>query len=606
MTSRPDAVGFCQAPTQRSVFHVAARPLYDGRVSALLVGRIIAERYRVVEPIGKGGMADVYRGEHVHMRKRVAIKVLNPATERLPELVARFEREAVAGAQVHHPHVAIATDFGKLEDGSFYLILEYIRGTTLRALLDERGTLSAGRSTKIARQLAAGLGAAHDAGVVHRDVKPANVMLVEGTSDFVKLIDFGFAKVEVSRLSATGDDDPEAPRTPLTGIGQMFGTPPYMAPESIGGMDVVDARSDLYSLGVVLYEMLSGRRPFEIEDRVELFGRKTAEPAPPLSTWIEVPPPLEAIVMRLLERDPSARFADAHEVEEALAELSATNVPTTLPPPPITSSLPPDADVTQPARARRSLGGRRAVLAAIAIGAVVVVTIVAPLLIRRTPAASDVAPPDPSASFPSAPSATEPSAPVAPEASAVTARTDLWHAVAKRDYRRGATALLALGDGDPAAFREPDVVGAAANIAVAIDLLDPPLATSVFDLFAHKLGSDGTDVLYEIVRTRGGDKGGARRAMELLRDDQVLAHASPAMRVALELRQAACPRKRELFERAAAEGDQRVLTEMRALRASACGKKAGPCCFKTDKALFDAIAALKQRVDAQRPAAPAP
>ena len=550
------------------------------------VGRIIADRYRIVESIGAGGMADVYRGEHIQMRKRVAIKVLNPATERLPELVARFEREAIAGAQVHHPNVAIATDFGKMDDGSFYLVLEYIRGKTLRNELDELRTLPAPRAALVAMQVAAALGAAHDAGVVHRDLKPANVMLVEGERDFVKLIDFGFAKVDEARLSTTPGDAPFG--RPLTGIGQMFGTPPYMAPESIGGMDAVDSRSDLYSLGVLLYEMLCGRRPFEVEDRVELFGRKANEAAPPLSLFAEhVPEELEAITMRLLEREPSSRFANAHEVEEALRPL--TVIPSIAPVP--TPSLPPEASDAPPAPSatRRSLGP---LAFGLAVGLVLVIGV--GVVVRKL--AGRAPPPPNELVAPSSAPAIEASAAPSSEPAAASPRAELWKAVAKHDPRRGAQAVIALADVEPAAFREPDVIAAAANLAATMDALDAGVANTMFDLFSQKLGAEGVDVLFELVRTRGAERGPGKRAMDLLRDERVVSKASPALRVLLELRAAPCPRKRELFERAATEGDARMLLELRSLRGSPCPKRAGPCCFKTDKPLYDAIATLKARV----------
>src|SRR5690606_23745277 len=161
-----------------------------------LIGRILAERYRVTRLLGSGGMGAVYRAEHVHMRKAVALKVLHREMTAMPEVVARFEREAVAAARIEHPNVAAALDFGQLEDGAFYLVLEYIEGRSLSAALDAEGPFAPLRAVHITRQVAEALAAAHDAGVVHRDLKPDNIMLVErdGDPDFAKVLDFGIAK----------------------------------------------------------------------------------------------------------------------------------------------------------------------------------------------------------------------------------------------------------------------------------------------------------------------------------------------------------------------------------------------------------------------------
>src|SRR6202012_136866 len=157
--------------------------------------------YRLERLIGEGGMGAVYQAEHTHMRKRMAVKVLHAEMSRLPEVVARFEREAMAAAHIEHPNVAAATDFGKLEDGSFFLVLEYVEGRSLREAIAE-GRLELGRALSIARQMASALGRAHSIGIVHRDLKPENIMLVarDGEADFVKVLDFGIAKVPVGEL----------------------------------------------------------------------------------------------------------------------------------------------------------------------------------------------------------------------------------------------------------------------------------------------------------------------------------------------------------------------------------------------------------------------
>src|SRR5262249_43516304 len=162
------------------------------------------------------GMGAVFRAEHVHMRKQVALKLLHPMTENLPELVARFERESIVGAHVSHPNVCQATDFGSLEDGSHYLVLEYVQGRTLYEILND-GRLAAARAAEIARQMAAGLGAAHKLGIVHRDVKPANVMICDGPRIEVKIVDFGLARLPKERFHV---DEKVA----VTAAGTVFGT----------------------------------------------------------------------------------------------------------------------------------------------------------------------------------------------------------------------------------------------------------------------------------------------------------------------------------------------------------------------------------------------
>ncbi|WP_437570100.1 protein kinase domain-containing protein [Sorangium sp. So ce542] len=297
------------------------------------LGRVISKRYRIDEVIAMGGMGAVYRGEHVHMHKRVAIKILHPDTERLPELAQRFEREAIAGAHIQHRNVATATDFGEAEDGSFFLVLEYVRGTTLHEII-RRGPMPAARAALIARQIAAALGATHAMSIVHRDVKPRNVMVVEPQGDLVKLIDFGLAKVSVDQLRRSVAS-PESTRMEgeslpvrLTTAGVIFGTIAYLAPESALGMDFVDERADLYALGLIFYEMLAGKHPFLAKDPVELFNQQRSAPVPAIAEHapgVAVPPAIEAVVRRLLEKQPRARFESAAELIAALDAACAAS-----------------------------------------------------------------------------------------------------------------------------------------------------------------------------------------------------------------------------------------------------------------------------------------
>jgi serine/threonine-protein kinase len=282
-----------------------------------LVGIVLSGRYLMERLIGEGGMGAVYQAEHTHMRKRLAVKVLHPEMSRLPEVVARFEREAMAAAHIEHPNVATATDFGKLEDGSFFLVLEYVEGKSLRDLIGE-GRLELGRALHIARQIASALARAHSLGIVHRDLKPENVMLVvrESDADFVKVLDFGIAKVPVGEL--TGQQ--KAPGQALTQLGMVYGTPEYMAPEQALGQPV-DARADLYALGVILFEMMTGSRPFDHESKVTLLGMHVTAPIPKMrerKPEAKVPEELDAIVTRLLAKEATARFGDAKELIDSL------------------------------------------------------------------------------------------------------------------------------------------------------------------------------------------------------------------------------------------------------------------------------------------------
>jgi len=276
------------------------------------VGHVLAGRYLIVSLLGSGGMGAVYRAEHVHMKKPVAVKILHRHMTTNAEVVARFEREAVAAGRIEHPNVAAATDFGKLEDGSFYLALEYVEGRSLGEVL-EAGALSPARALGIARQIADGLGAAHAAGIVHRDLKPDNVLLVErdGVRDIVKVLDFGIAKLHIDEGSG---------HQPLTQIGTIFGTPQYMSPEQGQGR-TVDARSDLYALGVIVYEMLAGKLPFESDDLIVLITRHVTEAAPPLPAAI--PEPVRALVAKLLEKQPEARVQSAALLSQQIAALLA-------------------------------------------------------------------------------------------------------------------------------------------------------------------------------------------------------------------------------------------------------------------------------------------
>ncbi len=265
------------------------------------VGQVLADRYRLDELLGEGGMGVVYRGEHVHMRKTVAVKLLHAQMTAIEEVVKRFEREAVAAGRIEHANVAGATDFGRLDDGTYYLVLEYVAGQSLREVIDRDGPLPVDRALGIARQIAAALGAAHQLDIVHRDLKPDNIQLVERgqSSDFVKVLDFGIAKLK------------REVGTQLTQLGTVFGTPQYMSPEQASGK-VVDARADLYALGLMLHEMLTGEIAFDAADLGAVLAMQMTQPPAPLPPG--TPAGVQALVADLLEKQPDARIQTAAEV----------------------------------------------------------------------------------------------------------------------------------------------------------------------------------------------------------------------------------------------------------------------------------------------------
>jgi tRNA A-37 threonylcarbamoyl transferase component Bud32 len=275
-------------------------------------GTMIGGRYRVLEKIGEGGMGRVYLAEHVMMRRRCALKMIKPGLTGCVDSVSRFSREANNASRISHPNVAVIYDFGEAAGGVLYLAMEYVDGESLAALAARESPLPVARAVEIARQVADALTAAHHIGMVHRDLKPDNILLARdmGGGDQVKVVDFGIAK----GLSGEGQN--------ITRTGFLVGTPRYMSPEQLMG-EPVDGRSDLYSLGCVLYEMLTGTEPFGGGDGAASLTRRLVESTPhPRSHRSSISRELNDLVVRALARLPADRYQTAAELSSALAGVS--------------------------------------------------------------------------------------------------------------------------------------------------------------------------------------------------------------------------------------------------------------------------------------------
>ncbi|MCH2109041.1 MAG: serine/threonine protein kinase [Polyangiaceae bacterium] len=283
------------------------------KLPSLIIGNIVAGRYLIHQKIGSGAMGAVYEAEHVHLRTRVALKILHEEFLGNSEAQARFEREAIAAAKVQHPTIAEAIDFGVLENGARYLALEFVSGVTLRELLDQEGSFAIQRVLMIAFQVSAALAAAHGKNVIHRDLKPENIMLVtlDSGDELVKVLDFGIAKVCEAEL-------PESQKG-LTKAGSLFGTPEYMAPEQVCG-EAVDSRADLYALGIIIYEMLAGHSPFAAEELVDVLSAQITQEPPELE--LELPEPFRVLIRSLLAKKIEDRPSSADELYCQLEEIS--------------------------------------------------------------------------------------------------------------------------------------------------------------------------------------------------------------------------------------------------------------------------------------------
>jgi predicted Ser/Thr protein kinase len=281
-----------------------------------LVGHMLAGRYRVLRKLGEGAMGAVYLAEHTRIGRKDAIKVLRDALARDPEAIARFLRGTRNLSVIRHPNVCSIYDFTETDDGLRFMAMEYVEGPTLKEVLDREGVLPLQRAVDIARQIADGLDAAHDVGVVHRDLKPGNIMLVSGRGgrEVVKVVDFDIAK------------GPEEGGEEVTRSGFVVGTPEYMSPEQLMG-EPLDGRSDIYALALVLFRMLTGRLPFHAEGTQDIMiARLTSSPMTVADARpdLVVPPALQTALDRALQRKPADRQASAEEFSrEIVAALTA-------------------------------------------------------------------------------------------------------------------------------------------------------------------------------------------------------------------------------------------------------------------------------------------
>ncbi len=280
------------------------------------IGKILENRYKVEKLIGEGGMGRVYLAEHIEIGKKVAVKVLHPVYGRMPDLVERFRREARAASRIGHPNIVDVTDSGTMDDGSVYFVMEYLEGVELAGVIDRQGAIEVRRALDISTQVCRALSAAHCVGIIHRDLKPENIFLTvrEGTSDFVKILDFGIAK---------SSEAEEARSKKLTSPGMAMGTPEYMAPEQAAGK-IADERCDVYALGAILYEMLTGSAPYEGDNFLEILTKKaTIEPVPPRELRSDIPEDVEELLMRAMARSPDDRPPSMDALEYELTKCFA-------------------------------------------------------------------------------------------------------------------------------------------------------------------------------------------------------------------------------------------------------------------------------------------
>jgi serine/threonine-protein kinase len=287
------------------------------RAMRLEIGQIYGDKYRIIRRIGEGAMGAVYEGENVRIHRRVAIKTLHGGVASKAEVVTRFEREAQAAGRIGSEHIVEVLDMGELEDGTRFMVMEFLEGVTLAKRIRSKGRLSPDEACVFLIELLDGLAGAHQAGIIHRDLKPANVFLLHsknGRADFVKILDFG-----VSKFSLLGGEE-----MAMTSTGAVLGTPFYMSPEQAKGSAAIDHRSDLYTVGVIAYECVTGQVPYAAETFNELLFKIVLESPPPAESFVpDLDPGFAAILRKAMAREPGDRYQTAAELSKAFSDFLA-------------------------------------------------------------------------------------------------------------------------------------------------------------------------------------------------------------------------------------------------------------------------------------------
>ena len=292
----------------------------DGEETKSLVGQVIGGRYRLTKLLGQGGMGEVYAGEHIHITKKVAVKLLHQEIHGNEEALVRFRQEAQSSSSIGHDNIVVIDDFGQMDDGRVYLCMEFLDGESLNDAMQVPGGMDTVRAIDVMLQVCEGLTAAHAKGIIHRDMKPENVFLAKRSdgSDVAKILDFGIAKV-------SGTDENQG----LTKTGTVFGTPHYMSPEQALGQKL-DHRADVYSVGVMLFEIFTGQVPFKAESFMGILSQHITKPAPQPSTMSSgrsIPRPIEDIILKAMAKEPNDRYGSMAELGEALRAVRAGITP---------------------------------------------------------------------------------------------------------------------------------------------------------------------------------------------------------------------------------------------------------------------------------------